>query len=287
MNTAFFFQTQQIPDSSSIFDQLKQQNIFFSYFQVDLNYYLFLYAQKSIDINFLYQSIDVIQELDSKQRKIRSFRGFFLYALEIMQTGKDYEILTTNLQPFFWRKVKNIIRQNKKGALLEFLFGKAEVNQDQTDLCFPHLEDQIQRLQNQVNSLQERLSHLENQNLETQRNLNILSATDRRLKSHTSKLEEGLTPSNQEKGLNRANFITLSQIPEEEQIEIIQKGFQLQAESKISLKKYYESTEEYSLFQLKGYSIKYEPKHKRRMNVVNSIRRTKLYQQLKIRWKTD
>jgi hypothetical protein len=69
---------------------------------VDRNYYLVLYAQKSIDINFLYQSIDVIQELDSKQRKIRSFRGFFLYALEIMQTGKDYEILTTNLQPFFW-----------------------------------------------------------------------------------------------------------------------------------------------------------------------------------------
>ena len=70
MNTAFFFQTQQIPDSS-IFNQLKEQNIFFSYFQVDQKYYLFLYSQKSIDINFLYQSVDVIQELDSKQRKIR------------------------------------------------------------------------------------------------------------------------------------------------------------------------------------------------------------------------
>ena len=78
------------------------QNIFFSYFQVDRNYYLFLYAQKSIDINFLYQSIDVIQELDSKQRKIRSLRGFFLYALEIMEKREDYEILITNLQPFFW-----------------------------------------------------------------------------------------------------------------------------------------------------------------------------------------
>ena len=65
----------------------------------------------------------MIQELDSKKRKIRSLRGFFLYALEIMETGKDYEILSTNLQPFFWRKVKTIIRQNKKGALLEFLFG--------------------------------------------------------------------------------------------------------------------------------------------------------------------
>jgi len=38
-------------------------------------------------------------------------------------TGKNYEILSTNLQPFFWRKVKNIIRQNKKAILQEFLFG--------------------------------------------------------------------------------------------------------------------------------------------------------------------
>jgi hypothetical protein len=63
----------------------------------------------------------------------------------------------------------------------------------------------------------------------------------------------------------------LSQIPEEEQIEIIQTGFQRQAEGKISFKKYYESTDPYSLFQSKGYSIKYE-----------SIRRTKFYQQLKL-----
>ena len=59
-------------------------------------------------------------------------------------------------------------------------------------------------------------------------------------------------------------------ISEQEKIEIIQTGFQLQAEGKISLKKYYESTDPNSLFQSKGYSIKYE-----------SIRRTKLYQSLK------
>jgi len=62
----------------------------------------------------------------------------------------------------------------------------------------------------------------------------------------------------------------LGRIPEEEKIEIIKTGLQRQAEGKISLKKYYESTEEYSLFQLKGYNIKYE-----------TIRRTKLYQSLK------
>jgi hypothetical protein len=53
---------------------------------------------------------------------------------------------------------------------------------------------------------------------------------------------------NQEKDQNRPNFITLGKISEQEKIEIIQRGFQLQAEGKISLKKYYESTDAYSLF---------------------------------------
>jgi len=75
---------------------------------------------------------------------------------------------------------------------------------------------------------------------------------------------------NQEKGLNGSNFITLGRIPEQERIEIIQRGFQLQAEGKISLKKYYEGTETDSLFQLKGYRIKYE-----------AIRKNKFYQQFK------
>ena len=76
--------------------------------------------------------------------------------------------------------------------------------------------------------------------------------------------------SNQKQPQNERNFITLSKIPEQEKIEIIQIGFRLNQEGKISLKKYYESTEQYSLFQTNGYSIKYE-----------TIRRTKLYQQFK------
>ena len=52
MENIFFFQTQQIQDNTILFNQLKQQKIFFSYFQVDQNYYLFLYAQESIDLAF-------------------------------------------------------------------------------------------------------------------------------------------------------------------------------------------------------------------------------------------
>ena len=159
MENIFFFQAQQIPDNTSLFNQFKEQNIFYSYFQVDQNYYLFVYSQKSIDINFLYQSIHLIQELDSKQRKIRFLRGYFLYGLEIIENGEDYEILQTNLQPFFWRKVKDTIRQNKKTALQEFLFGSQESiasTERQNDL-----KDKIETLQNQFNSLQQKVIQLE------------------------------------------------------------------------------------------------------------------------------
>ena len=178
MQKIFFFQIQQIHDNTNLFDQLKKQNIFFSYFQVDQDYYLFLYAQKSIDIHFLYQYLDVIQELDSKQRKIRSLRGFFLYALEIIENAQDYEILSTNLQPFFWKKVKNIIRQNKKSALLEFLFGSDNDRGDSFQSLSPSLKEMASQLtsletkiknfqksydglHSQVNSLQDRICDLQ------------------------------------------------------------------------------------------------------------------------------
>ena len=131
MNNVFFFQIDQISDDSIIFDEFKRQTIFFSYFQVDQKYYIFFYAPKSIDIDFFYQSFEdmssnVIQKLESKKRQIRSLRGFFLYALEIMESGIDLTVLKTNLKPFFWRKIKNIMKQNKKAALQEFLFGSQD-----------------------------------------------------------------------------------------------------------------------------------------------------------------
>jgi len=98
----------------------------------------------------------------------------------------------------------------------------------------------------------------------------VIEASKSPLKA-LSHIQQYNIQSNQEKGLQGASFTTLGKISEQERIEIIQRGFQLQAEGKISLKKYYESTDPDSLFQSKGYSIKYE-----------SIRRTKFYQQLKL-----
>ena len=269
--TAFFFEIQKIREDSKIFDELQNQELFFSYFQVGHKYYLFFYQQKFIDIDSIEPLIYIIQELDTKQRQIRSLRGFFLYILEIMDLndGKDFQILTTNLQASFWRKLRKILRQNKRSVLLEFLFGKGEGEDQKPQDISSSLA--LEKLQNEVNSLQERIVELENQNLVIKEKLNMLSATDRSSKFDTSTLKVGNTTSNQNEVQNRANFITSednfvddvwqtpADLSEDEKIEIIQLGFQLTNEKKISsLKKYYESTQEYSLFQLKGYKIKYE-----------------------------
>lgn len=260
MNKNFFFQTREVSDDSIIFDQFKKQKIYFSYFLVDQKYYFFLYAQKYIDIDFLYRSVDVIviQELNSKRRKIRSLRGFFLYALEIMEVGKDVEILKTNLQPFFWRKVKNILRQKKKPALIKFLFGfKNDLIGSATDL-----EKELESLKGKIEKLQERVNNLED--------INILSETSKiTLKQidTTQQYDSSLIGNKRPTG---SNFVTLGKISEEDKIEIIELGFQLKQEGQISLKKYYESTGQDSLFSSKRYNIKYE-----------TIRRTKLYKNLK------
>ena len=255
-------------ENSLIFEELEKEELFFSYFQVDQKYYLFFYGQKSIDIDLIDPFLNLIEELDRKERRIRSLRGFFLYALEIMANGKDLEILRTNLKPSFWRNLKSLLRQNKKSVLLKFLFG-SQGSTLQTHLT-KELEEKIQIFKNQIASLQERVIHLENQNLVMEGKLNMLSADDRRSKSHTLKREQSDSTLKQNKAENESNFVTLSQISEKERIEIIKTGFQLQAEGRISLKKYSETTDPDSLFQLKGYSIKYE-----------SIRRTKLYHSLK------
>lgn len=305
MNNTLFFQIQQISNDTVLLNEFKDQNIFYSYFQVDQNYYLFVYSQTNIQIDFLYQLVQVIQELDSKQRKIRSFRGFFLYALEIMETGKECEILNTNLQPFFWRKVKNIIRQNKKSALQEFLFGYDSVREQANTSTseglstpFQEMKEKIQNLQNQVTLLQQKVIKLEakldahtlsgsgkknnaSYFQENHQGINEPHTLNSNTLSEESKIDfkapspneeynlDNLYP-DQSKAKNIPNFITLSNLSENEKIEIIKTGFQLQAEGKISLKKYYESTDPDSLVQLRGYKIKYE-----------TIRRTKLYQQLK------
>lgn len=161
MNDIFFFQIKQILDPTIIFDQFKKQNIFFSYFQVNQEYYLLCYAQESIEIDFLYKVVDVIQEVDSNKRKIRSMRGFLIYALKTInnkETDKDFKVLSTNLKSSFWGKVEKTIRQNKKGALQELLF---ETEQMQSFQIIVNLQDSFTFL----NSLEESLPNFRKQTI--------------------------------------------------------------------------------------------------------------------------
>jgi len=66
-----------------------------------------------------------------------------------------------------------MIRQNKKAALLQFLFGSQE-SIAPTEIQ-KYLKDKIESLESQVFSLQQRVSHLENQNLEKDMKANMLS----------------------------------------------------------------------------------------------------------------
>ena len=182
----------------------------------------------------------------------------------------------------------------------------------------PDLKDQIQTLKSQVDSLQQKIIQLENnqplqikkalsellkrsqaaktdqqgdsnlkpnirsslQENDNKINLQVQEPRDEILKTLSedeigtvkplSRSQQYNIPLNLNRGLNESNFITLGRLREEEKIEIIQEGFQRNQEGNISLRNYYESTQEYSLFQWKGYNLKYE-----------SIRRNKLYQTLK------
>jgi len=226
--------------------------------------------------------------------------------------NRKVQILKTNLQPSFWRQLKKILEQNKKKVLLQFLFG----SQQESDV-----EEKIQNLETLVSSLQQKVIQLEaklmtveqnskyalsellkaSKDMKTiqqgdyilkENNSSYLAENDSQVRDSTSwgkdmesksfseaprsslntlsNNQQYNLSSNQEIAPNSLNFITLGNLSEDEKIEIIQTGFQLQAQGKISLKKYYETTYPNSLFQLKGYNIKYE-----------SIRRTKLYQNLK------
>ena len=89
------------------------------------------------------------------------------------------------------------------------------------------MKEKIQIFENQIASLQERVIHLENQNLVMEEKFNMLSEAPRRSKFDISrpKMYYIITTFNKEKGLNEPNFITLGTISEQKKIEIIQTGF--------------------------------------------------------------
>lgn len=110
----------------------------------------------SNDFNRILLSLVVIQELDTTKRKIRSIRGFLLYTLEIIQDEKLITAIKTNFQPLFWRRVKNVIKQNKKNSLVEFLFGFSNSINVSSDPESRQLGKKIQKIQSKISLLQQK-----------------------------------------------------------------------------------------------------------------------------------
>jgi len=116
-----FIKLRKIEDSERVFDKFIKLQIWYTYFCIDTEYYLFGFSKKNHDINFLFDSIKLIKLLHSRERKIRSLRDFFLYILEFIENDKC-EIFDTNLEPLFWIQVKQVLKQNRKETLKKFLF---------------------------------------------------------------------------------------------------------------------------------------------------------------------
>ena len=70
-------------------------------FDVEQKFYILVFADEVVEPGFLYKCLILIEELNTKKRIIRSFRGFFLYTLEIMDQGKYFQILETKRKPYF------------------------------------------------------------------------------------------------------------------------------------------------------------------------------------------
>ena len=118
-----FYQIYELePNSISMWDIIKKQNIFYTYFFANQNFYLFLFYPSLFRKNLLsyLTQIQIIKKLDKKPRKIRSTSGFCRYALEIMESS-NCKILKTNYDSSFWKKLRVILKRNQKASLTKFL----------------------------------------------------------------------------------------------------------------------------------------------------------------------
>lgn len=245
---AFFATIKQIEKSSDVFEILNKKKLYYYYFQKTKLYYIFIYGKTETETDSFLSSLEIITELNTKKRKIRSLRGYILHVLSYIEDETSLTVLSTNLQPRFWVKVKDVIKQNKKDGLLNFLLSVTDNNQKNSELT-----QQIEDMKNEIFLLKKNIEMLNvSGKLEEKKNviLDIESILDN---------EQVDSSSLSNKSFKQQEFYLLSQLDEETQIAIIQEGFQFLRRRQIKLKEYYEGTSnKYSLFNLRGFSIKYD-----------------------------
>lgn len=153
MKNAFIFQTARIPKNSKFFKELNNQEIFYHHFQVEDKYYLFIFAKKIISIEFLspFPDVTLIKKLDSKEREIRSLRGLLNYLLLDLKVEAG-KVLASNLIPFFWTDIERVLRQRKKDAITQYLFGTTSQQENQ-NMDIKNMNIKIQELEKIIDEL--------------------------------------------------------------------------------------------------------------------------------------
>jgi len=156
-----------LPTSSlELMFKLLSKLVYYSYFQVNDDYYIFAYARsqilREIILNILYSNCTIVKNIKANQRRFRSLRGFCLYILKLKETGKNFQVLKTNLQKEFWDEVSIIIRQKNKSKLEQYLFNFHETTFDSESFILKNFEQPINdRLEITNNT---RIIHLNNKN---------------------------------------------------------------------------------------------------------------------------
>lgn len=246
---AYFAEIEPISKSSNLFEGLNEKNYQYYYFQKNQAFYIFLFGKEGNNlVEYLLSFLKIRKELDTKKRKIRSIRGFLFYVLETIEYDETLvTVLKTNLSPFFWKRVQNVLKQNKKDNLLNFLFGTLEFFPT-SSIKLKYLE-----LENQVSKIKSELEVLKKQTSETillQKKMKIII---------DEKKDESSNPTNLNFLQHQQPFKIFNELPEKEMIQIICEGNKYRQKNLIKITEYYEGTQNpYSLLNLKGYSIKYE-----------------------------
>lgn len=211
---SFFIKIQKIQNSETLFPKFESFGLKYYYFHINSTYYLFLFGKTNPSqvLDLCYRTISILEELNTKQRKLRSLRGFLLYALEILETAgeEEIEVVETNLPPLFWKRVKNVLRQNQKGILINFLFGNGNLAIRDSTIC---VEDVLQNLQTEVDFLKNKVEMLETYT-------NFLLAASKVTKNEGSFIYSNYNTPSIEIPL-KVNLISPNEITEEEQLQEI------------------------------------------------------------------
>jgi len=106
--------------------------VYYSYFRIQTNYYFLTFSKnKLFEVlvsNLLDRQTYILKNIITRERRLRSLRGFLNYVIELKDSKKEFEVLATNLQSDFWPDIEMILQSKNKSRLNEFLFSKTNIN---------------------------------------------------------------------------------------------------------------------------------------------------------------